>query len=337
MFRKASVKLTATYLAIIMLISLFFSFALYRLSVRELNKDLSRQTSYVRTLPGFYNDVDDFLTNRTQQIVLAKAHIVSDLMVVNLVILTGGAFLSYFLARRTLEPIEKAHQAQSRFAADASHELRTPIAAMRSETEVSLMDSKLTLRQAKDQLNSNLEELDKLTYLTNSLLRLAQTDETSLDFKKVDTNRLVTTVIKRYAKQAKNKRIKIEFSPKSNSKIWGDADMISEALATILDNAIKYSPDKSSIVIEARVVGAETQVSVGDQGIGISKPDQEHMFERFYRSDQARTQSGKNGYGLGLSIAKQIIDVHHGRIHIKSQPGSGTTVTISTPKKSEPS
>jgi len=159
MFHKTSTKLASLYLAIMMAISLFFSLNVYQLSMQEFDRGIRRpgpslDQSINQYFPG--NIQDRFRENREQQYEDARAHIINRLLLINLVILVGGGFLSYYLALRTLKPIEEANEAQSRFTADASHELRTPITVIRSENEVTLMNPKLTLAQAKAQLKSNI-------------------------------------------------------------------------------------------------------------------------------------------------------------------------------------
>jgi signal transduction histidine kinase len=333
MFKKATLKLTGVYLGILMLISLAFSFSLYQVSIREINQGLNRQNDVIMNGPRFrilLDDPSDLLNRQQVTVEDSKAHVLANLIVINIGILVAGGFLSYYLARRTLGPIEEAHFAQVRFAADASHELRTPIATMQTETEVTLMDPNLDLATAKQQLASNLEELAKLTALSEGLLRLARLENADFEKETVELKEVTEQAIARVEDRAINKNIRIVSRLKSVT-VSGDEASLVEALVTVLDNAIKYSPPKTEVVVKILKIDSEAKITVKDQGVGISKEDLPHIFERFYRADTARSKNEIEGYGLGLSIAKNVINLHHGSIEATSQPDSGTTITIKLP------
>lgn len=334
MFHKTYLKLTGLYLLIIMGIGLFFSAIIYQSAVHEFNQDYARQGVVIERLPN-YRPTDrvlsQFLDQRRAEYNQAKAHILNRLVLINLIILGGGGVLSYYLARRTLQPIEEAHQALERFTADASHELRTPLAVMQTENEVALMDPKLTLNEAKSQIKSNLEELAKLAILADGLLRLARQESNPEDHVEVPVETLVSNAIARTAPAAEAKHMLIGSDVKPNLVVKGDQNSLVEAIVTLLDNAIKYSPDKSEVRISAHKVSKNLIIEVKDQGTGIKAGELPHIFERFYRADSARSKQGASGYGLGLAIAKNIIDTHEGSITAKSKPGKGSTFTIQLP------
>ena len=334
MFHKATLKLTAIYLSIMMVISLAFSFGLYQISIKELDRGLRRQSDTLLGGPRlrqFITDLSQINISHQQELEQSKSSLKWQLLFINIGILVGGGILSYGLARRSLKPIEKAHQAQSRFTADASHELRTPLAVMQTEIEVALMDPKLTLKDAKQQLISNLEELAKLTGLTQGLLQLAKLDNNSLAKANINLNEVIKSVIKQAKPRADKKAISITTKLSVNLKVAADKIAIEEALLTILDNAIKYSPEKSVISVDSTKHGDHALINVKDSGIGIGEEDLKHIFERFYRADTARSNQGNHGYGLGLAIAKNIIDLHSGEITATSQLNAGSTFTIKLP------
>lgn len=322
-----------------MIISLFFSASIYQVSVNELERGLRRPS------PIFNRPVDEGFPEFVRQQLLqesvdayeeAQDRIMTRLIAINLVILVGGGLLSYYLAVRTLRPIEEAHQALERFTADASHELRTPITAMRSEIEVALIDPKLSLKDAKLQLQSNVEELEKLTALAEGLLQLAHIDHSSMQLETVSAQSLVNDALERVNTHAKQQGIKLKLAKKSESYILADSISATEALVTLLDNAIKYSPAKSSV--EISIVSNQKQVdfTVTDHGPGISEAELPHIFERFYRADSSRTKQGISGYGLGLAIAKSIADAHGGAVRVMSTIDKGSTFTLSIPATSKP-
>jgi signal transduction histidine kinase len=322
-----------------MFISISFSASIYQVSVRELDKGLQHQRdSFVI---GLRNKLDVPLLD-TQRLLIAtpgqllddsKTTIILNLIVVNAAIFVGGGILSYCLARRTLKPIEEAHEAQRRFTADASHELRTPIAAMQTEIEVALMDKNLTLGDAKKQLNSNLEELGHLTSLSEGLLRLARLEDNDLDKSSAGLKPILDSAINRVSQRAAKKTIKIKLNCQPKLSLMADRAILEESFVTLLDNAIKYSPSKSDIEINAQKELHNIKITIKDQGAGIDKKDLPHIFDRFYRSDKARNKNKTDGYGLGLAIAKKIIVLHDGKISATSRRGNGTVFTILLPSK----
>jgi len=317
-----------------MAISIFFSANIYQVSVAEFNRDYSRQQSLIshsQLLPPSQNALNDFLEQRQVQYTEAKERILVRLIVINGFILISGGFISYYFARRTLKPIEEAHEALERFTADASHELRTPITVMQTEIEVALSDPGLTLPEAKEQLESNLEELAKLTYLSEGLLRLAQLDNNDLTRAKTSVKPLVNSVIDQVKPLADKKGIVIKHSTVADATIAAETTSISEALMIIIENAIKYSPEKSVVTISVKKDVNQVSIAVSDKGRGIKKADQAHIFERFYRTDKARTKQTTSGYGLGLSIAKNIVELHKGTISVASTINKGSTFTIYLP------
>lgn len=335
---KPSLRLAGLYLAIIMFISLFFSGNVYQLSLQEFDRGFQGlSTQGVNVTPGnsFVALLEEKLhQERIQRYEEAKLRVLTRLVLINCAILIGGGFLSYYLARRTLQPIEEAHEAQSRFTADASHELRTPIAAMQSETEVALMDPKLTLIQAKQLLESNLEELGKLTTLSEGLLRLAQLDNNDLQKRAVPIDHVVQQALDRVMPLAEKKSILIVSAGRKGLKVRGDVVSLTEALVILLDNAVKYSPEKTEIHVGVASGQKQVSITVEDHGAGIKATELPHIFDRFYRADAARSKQHTNGYGLGLAIAKNIVDLHGGKITVQSKPGYGSRFTLQFPARS---
>ena len=334
MFRSASLRLTAIYLVIIMVISLLFSLGLYKVSSDELERGLLRPFSNQerRLLIGKGEGGLEILkAEREQELQESRQRLRSSLVVLNLLILLSGGGLSYYLARRTLKPIEEAHDAQGRFTADASHELRTPITAMRAETELTLTEPKLTLKQARKQLESNIEELDKLTSLSEGLLQLARLDHAQLDTSLTPVLHVIEQAVERVTPQAKSKKQKLVLGKHTNKSFEINQPAIVEALVTVLDNAVKYSPNNSEIKVSSKASAKYVEISIADKGVGIRSSDLNHIFERFYRADSSRSKTKVHGYGIGLSIAKSILEIHGGEITAKSTPGKVSTFTLKIP------
>ncbi len=334
MFRSALIKLTGVYLFILMAVSIAFSFNLYRVSTGEVGNRLRRQADYFTRGPDYtYNlpSVPPYEEERVAELEASRRHVVAELIYANLFILLVGGLGSYALARITLRPIEEAHAAQARFTADASHELRTPLAAMRAETEVALRDPKLTLVEARELMGSNLEELSRLSDLSEGLLQLSRGDNDDTVREPVAVSNLVQLAVEHVASPAAHKKITFEVGKLSPVHVLGDGRQLKQAVVILLDNAIKYSQPKTTITIKVLKKDTNVTISVTDQGQGINADDLPYVFDRFYRADTARSQANVSGHGLGLAIAKQVVEQHNGTISVTSKPGKGSTFIICLP------
>lgn len=330
-FNAAYLKLTTFYVLIVMTISISFSVVLYNISLSELGKGLGRQTGILKDLTkkeSLVQQFQDLELIRQNQLEESNDHLRLNLIYFNLLILLLSSISSYFLARKTLEPIEEAVDAQSHFTADASHELRTPLTAMKTGIEVSLRDKKFTLAAAKTLLESNLEEIEKLESLSNALLKLARFQES--DKKNFDKVFLEEVVVESYEKVESLARKKgITFSPEiTKMTVVGDRQSLVELFVILFENAIKYSNSGTKVKIVMQKDGPHSIVRVIDSGIGIKASDLPHIFNRFYRADTSRSKLKADGYGLGLSIAKQIVDIHGASINVKSVPNKGSEFII---------
>ncbi len=335
MFRNTTLKITALYLSIIMLISLFFSFTIYQISVRELERGFRQEDRALRGAPPIRELItdDDFIETRQERLLEARQRIFGLLAYTNLVILGLGGGLSYVLARRTLKPIEESHEAQKRFTADASHELRTPLTAMQTEIEVALRDATLTKTEAKDLLKSNLEELAKLQTLSNNLLHLAQfgTNPDHKDILSIDV--LLHSAVAKLKPLADKKKMKIQIQAAESHQVLGNKDRLEEMFVTLLDNAIKYSPIKTSVDVTVETRQKNLLIHIVDHGPGIKASEIPHIFDRFYRADISRTRDSTHGYGLGLAIAQSIAELHDGSISVRSELNKGSRFTVQLPAK----
>jgi len=327
-FKSATLKLTGWYLSIIMSVSLIFSAAIYQLNYQEVS---TRLENFQRGLSTF-----DFVTGlalstdqmRQIQSREASRQMILTLVNINLVILVSAGAGSYLLARRTLRPLEKAHEAQRRFTSDASHELRTPLAAMKTELEVALRDTSLAPLEARTILESNLEEVNKLIALSEMLLKLARLDYDTLQFSGVDLQSLLTQTLKHFPKDSK----RITVTTKRKRFAYGNEPALQEVMTVLIDNAVKYSDKNNPISVAFFERRLQAGFSVTNTGPTISSDSQSRIFERFYRDDASRTNSSKNGYGLGLSIAKKIVTIHNGELNVVSS-NNVTTFTCLLPSK----
>jgi two-component system sensor histidine kinase CiaH len=324
LFESTTLKLTAWYLAIIMLISLTFSLILYQVSSNELRRGLPPGT----TTRQLFIDPDAFETLRQQRITEANGNLISNLVLLNLVTAGLGGGASYFLAKRTLRPIAEAMEAQGRFTSDASHELRTPLTVMQTENEVALRNPNLSKSEMRALLESNLEEVNRLRALSDRLLELA--NGTGLDLKPVSVEEPAIEAVNRVMRAAQAKKVTVENNV-APLQILGDADKLADLLTILLDNAIKYSPVKTAITLSSEQRGRYVHLKVTDHGMGIKASDIPHIFDRFYRADISRTKQHIAGFGLGLSIAQRIAGLHQGTVLVTSTPGKGSVFTVKLP------
>ena len=324
----AAWRLTAAYSLIIALVSMLFSLVIYDVSVHQL--DASFRGHYMRAQAFDGSMVFSQPFDIESEIEQAHNKLRLQLIYLNVFIIAAGAGASYFLARRTLRPIEQSLAAQSRFTADASHELRTPLAAMQTEIEVALR-GQLTETEARELLQSNLEEVAKLRNLSDGLLRLARAHEQSPQLAPVD----LTTVAREAAGSleilAAKKGVSIEVSLPAELMVNGDAGSLRELIIILLDNAIKYGGEDHIVRLGMRARGRYALLSVADQGSGIPVTDLPRIFDRFYRADASRHHAGVGGYGLGLAIARSIAEIHLGDLIATNLPEGGAIFTLKLP------
>jgi len=337
MFHSARIKLTFWYLLIIMSISLVFSGIIYRITTKELERGFKgvqqrfwedKEVGPFLRLPRRQKRLRPFFTKGLQQ---TKRRIIWRLAAINGVVFVFSTTAGWFLAGKTLKPIEQALEEQKRFVADASHELRTPLTALKTSNEVALKDKKLTLGEAKKLIKSNLEEIENLEILTNNLLTLASLEENRQrsTFQEVDIKRVIDKACRKILPLASQKKVKVKVKG-GGGKILGDEESLVKMVLIFLDNAVKYTPEGGRVWLKTWQEKGKLVLEIKDTGIGISKTDLPHIFERFYRADKTRT---KGGFGLGLALAKRIIELHRGSIKVTSRLGQGTTFTIRIPLK----
>lgn len=311
-----------------MALSIAFSITLYRISDAELSHGLRRPGQPVFRETSLYN-FDMFREARLNE---SRESLKANLVLLNIITLAAGCAASYLLARKTLEPIAEAMESQARFTADASHELRTPLTAMQTEIEVALRDKKLSEVAARELLESNLEEVVKLRMLADGLLRLAQHNGEKLTNTSADLADAVQLAIEHNNKQAVIKNIAIENSIAEDIRVKGDTASIAEVISILIDNALKYSKPKTTVTIGCKQQGSIVTLTIKDQGMGISAKDLPYIFDRFYRADESRAKQDIGGYGLGLSIAKKIVDLHDGTIEVTKTSNRGTTFAVTLHK-----
>jgi signal transduction histidine kinase len=233
------------------------------------------------------------------------------------------------LMQRMATSLKRARQ----FSADVTHELRTPLTILRGETELALRNDR-TQAQLKKVLESNLEEISRMSYLIEDLLLLSKSDLGEIPLKKEAM--LVQELILELHHQATllsaNKNITVTLAmPKQELLVNADSLRLRQVFLNLLTNAIKYTPEQGSISIQINEPhNQHVEIMVKDTGIGIPVDQQELIFERFYRIDKTGNRND-GGSGLGLSIARWIIEAHDGTIAVASTPGQGSTFSVTLP------
>ncbi|MBN1263198.1 MAG: HAMP domain-containing histidine kinase [Candidatus Pacebacteria bacterium] len=348
MFHSARIKLTGWYLLIIMLISLFFSLVIYVGMSRELTRGFHRAELRLKArelgihLPLRFSDRFEELPPVLRELGprflfpedlrAAQKRVGLNLLFINGLILIISTGVGYFLAGRTLEPIQKVMVEQKRFVADASHEFKTPLTALGASMEVALRDKKLSLAGAKSVIRSGLDDVESLNSLCNNLLSLAslQANGKNFVFQEVDVTRVVREAGKKIFPLAEKKNIRVVLKL-VDQKIKAHPETLKEMIVIFLDNAVKYTPKKGKITIKTGRSKKLLTLEISDTGRGIPEKDLPFIFDRFYRADQSRSKENVSGFGLGLSLAKKIIEIHQGSVEVKSRVGRGTTFTVKLP------
>ena len=217
------------------------------------------------------------------------------------------------------------------FVANVSHELKTPVGAMGvlAEALLASAEDSETVRRFAEKM---LAESHRLANMVGELIELSrlQGAERLPDLEAVDVDTVVAEALSRYKVAADNADIAITTDAPTGYRVLGDQPLLVTALANLVSNAIAYSPDGSSVSISRRHLGDNIEIAVTDRGIGIARADQERVFERFFRVDKARSRA-TGGTGLGLAIVKHVAANHNGSIRLWSQPGTGSTFTLSIP------
>ncbi len=238
-----------------------------------------------------------------------------------LIISLNGAF----------DSLRRAIASQKRFASDASHELRTPVAIIRSSCEVTLRHERSN-EEYREALATNLDAAGRIQELLEGLLFLAQADEGAVE--KAEMFFLLSQVIeeawKLLAQSASEKKVTLNLDCDPKLEVWGDRRLFFTVFLNLISNAVRYNKEAGKIYVEVSQNEKDTLISIRDEGIGIPTEQQPYIFERFYRSDKARSRV-KGGFGIGLSIVQEIVKYHSGNIKVRSVAGEGTTFEIKIP------
>lgn len=317
MFRSARRRLAVRYLVVLSLVLGLFSIVFMVAIVVVLRPafDVAEDATTDEAVHRAYE-------RSVQRIALAL--VVADGAVI---VLVGGA--AYFLAGRTLRPIQAAHERQRRFVADASHEMRTPLAAIRSTAESALAPTADPASRSTA-LQTIVEATERLTGLTNDLLLLAQSEQGQLQPRPERLDLSVVTAEVVEAVRPAGRPDAIVLSLATDLVVRADEDDIRRIVANLVDNALRYGAGPAPVRVRTAVVDGQAAVEVVDSGPGIAAEDQERIFEPFFRV-RADAQA-PSGSGLGLAIAADLARRNGGRLGVESRPRDGATFRLLLPR-----
>ncbi|WP_086347641.1 sensor histidine kinase [Candidatus Enterococcus clewellii] len=242
--------------------------------------------------------------------------------------------LSYFLSKWSMKPIMVSWRKQQEFVENASHELRTPLTIIQAKLEKLFTKPNHTILEESETIATSLTEVQRLGQLTNDLLLLARSDSNAIILEKepININHFLETVVAPYQElaQAENKELTLRLQKDGQAEI--DRQKIQQLLVILLDNALKYTNEKDPLELTSKIDKNEWIIQVVDYGIGIADEQKKEIFDRFYRGEQSRNRK-TGGYGIGLAIAKWIVEAHHGKMAVSDTEPKGTTFTVTLPLK----
>ncbi len=252
--------------------------------------------------------------------------------IVGFVMLIVIYFTSRFFANRSIAPVKEAFYKQKQFIADASHELKTPLAVINTNADVLLSNSDDTIHNQSKWLHRIQSETERMKTLTNDLLYLTEMDDSraSMIFANFNVSEAVEGVILTMEAVMFEKDISLSYEIEPDLTIRGNGEQIKQVVMILLDNGIKYTNPKGSITLTLKKRHNDIQLKVTNTGEGIPPEHLERIFDRFYRADPSRSRK-HGGYGLGLAIAKSIVEQHKGKIYAKSVPNETTSFYVQFP------
>ncbi len=244
-----------------------------------------------------------------------------------------GASGEILMLINDLTELRRLETVRRDFVANVSHELRTPLATIRAMTETLQDGAKEDAEVANRFLENIIQEVDRLTRISDDLLILSKAEIGTPERRSVSLVQIVRDVVERVRSQAEAAHINIQMSDSPDSWLEGDPDQIEQVVVNLVDNAINYTLPGGSVLVTVQEQSDSVTLLVRDTGIGIAQKDLPRIFERFYRVDKARSRR-TGGTGLGLSIVKHIVEAHGGSVSVVSEFNHGSTFTVTLPKNS---
>ncbi|NQN50539.1 HAMP domain-containing histidine kinase [Streptococcus suis] len=283
---------------------------------------------------GYYSDYDIACATVLINVTQIKSSISTYESTVLIVMISAwlvSIFASIYLSNISMKPILISYQKQKDFVENASHELRTPLAVLQNRLESLFRNPEATILDSSESIGSSLEEVRNMRLLTTNLLNLARRDDgLKADLVEVPAS-YFDEIFENYSIVAEENGKTLTVNNLIHQTVRTDKVLLKQLLTILFDNAIKYSDEDGVITLTANVKERHLYFTVADNGIGISDADKKKIFDRFYRVDKARTRQ-KGGFGLGLSLAKQIIKTLNGHITVRDNKPKGTVFEVRLPK-----
>ena len=307
-FKSTHFSLSMLYFLILLAIVGIFNIVIFY-SINTNTMEISTpliETSFSKDKNSYGTDElrEKIITARNKR---ASEQITESILILDFLILLAGGIGSFWLARRALEPLEKAHKLQSEFVSNASHEIRTPLAAIQLETEIILKDKTASNHELREVLESNLEEAKSLTAMVKMLLSLSKINE-EIPLSAVNLNETIKA------------EKKIKFEDGKEFIVQNNETAIDEIAMILIDNALKYNISKEPIEVKIFRQNRQAVLSVSNFSNEIPQDELNKFFDRFYRCDKVRScNNHTEGYGLGLAIAKKLAEETHSVILAKNE------------------
>lgn len=240
--------------------------------------------------------------------------------------------INVFFARWALRPVEEAWKKQRQFVADASHELKAPLTVILANSSILEKHPETPLRENMQWLESTREEAVRMQELVSDMLSLAQAESTeTYEFARTNLSSIVSKEALQFESVAFERNVTIEDDIAEGMHVQGSTRALEKLVGTLIDNACKYAAEASSVTVRLSRQGKKAVLSVRNLGNPIPQESIEHVFDRFYRADKARTHDDSRSFGLGLAIAREITESHGGSIKVKSSAEDGTVFTVVLP------
>lgn len=318
-------KLTTYYILIITILCILVSSVIY-LNIEKRSEDALKQIESKLELKFDTNDskylkrvqyAEESVKNFQKRLIL-------NLTLLNIVIISIIGTIAYFFAKKTLKPVEESIRKQKDFISNVTHELKTPLTALKSTFEISLRSKESNL---SDTIKSGIEEVDKLNQLIDEFLKLSSLDSKNTEIKNEELNLdlLIDDIANKNIFKIKTKELRI--IKNLNFKIIkSDKFLFTELISIIFDNAIKFNKQHGTIEIKSYKQNGQDVISISDTGLGIDQHIKDKIFERFYKEDSSRIQT--EGYGVGLSLADEISKLLNCEIEVESEKEKGTQFNL---------